>query len=116
MILRTWHGRTSLADADDYEGFMRHRAAPDYKSVPGLIRAIFTRRDDELAAHFLLITIWQDLESVKRFAGSDPERAKYYEEDERYLLEKEEFSHNHVVFYDSLADEATCAPPATECS
>jgi heme-degrading monooxygenase HmoA len=114
MILRTWHGRTNLADADDYEAFMRRRAAPDYKSVPGLIRAIFTRRDDAQAAYFLLITIWRDLESVKTFAGSDPEIAKYYEEDDKYLLEKEEFSHNYVVFYDSLPGETAASSPAPD--
>ena len=26
MILRTWHGRTSLADAEKYKNFMRERA------------------------------------------------------------------------------------------
>ncbi len=116
MILRTWYGRTRLEDADRYEWFMRHRAAPDYKSVPGLIRAIFTRRDDALtlATHFLLVTLWQDLESVKTFAGSDPEIAKYYEEDEKYLLEKEEFSHNHSVLYDSSTEEATSSSQATD--
>ena len=67
MILRTWHGRTNLADADKYEEFMRERAAPDYQSIPGLIRAMFTRRDEDDAAHFLLVTIWRDWESVKQF-------------------------------------------------
>ena len=103
MILRTWHGRTSLADAEEYENFMRERAAPDYQSVPGLIRALFTRRDDGDAVHFLLVTIWRDLESLKQFAGSDPSKAKYYAEDEAFLLEKENNSLNHVIFYDSDA-------------
>lgn len=103
MILRTWHGRTLLADADNYETFMRERAAPDYQSTPGLLRAVFTRRDDDQAAHFLLVTVWRDMESVKQFAGDDPNKAKYYEEDEAFLLEKESASLNHVIFYDSQA-------------
>jgi heme-degrading monooxygenase HmoA len=102
MILRTWHGRTMLSDAEKYAEFMSERAAPDYASVPGLLRAIFTRRDDEKTAHFLLVTIWTDIESVKEFAGSDPSKAKYYEEDDIFLLEKEESSLNHVVFIDSM--------------
>ena len=103
MILRTWHGRTSFADAEKYEEFMRERAAPDYQSVPGLIRALFTRRDDDNEAHFLLVTIWRDLESLKQFAGDDPSKAKYYPEDEAFLLEKENSSLNHMIFYDSDA-------------
>ena len=101
MILRTWHGRTRLEDAAAYETFMRTRAAPDYGSVPGLVRAIFTRRDEGGEAHFLLVTLWRDMEAVKRFAGADPARAKYYPEDDRYLLEKEGDALNHEIFYDS---------------
>ena len=85
MILRTWHGRTSFADAAEYEDFMRERAAPDYQSVPGLLRALFTRRDDGNEAHFLLVTIWRDLESLKQFAGAEPSKAKYYPADEAFL-------------------------------
>ncbi|MFZ1744203.1 MAG: hypothetical protein WAT93_15245 [Pontixanthobacter sp.] len=103
MILRTWHGRTSLADAGQYEEFMRIRAAPDYQSVPGLLRAIFTRRDEDDAAHFLLVTVWRDINCVKQFAGADPSKAKYYPEDDAFLLEKENASLNHVIFYDSEA-------------
>lgn len=101
MILRTWHGTTRIEDADAYEQFMRERAAPDYGSVQGLRRAVFTRRDDENVAHFLLVTLWDDLDAVKRFAGDDPSQAKYYEEDDRFLLEKEQNSLNHKVFFDS---------------
>jgi heme-degrading monooxygenase HmoA len=103
VILRTWHGRTSIADAAAYEEFMRTRAAPDYGSVPGLVRAIFTRRDEGDEAHFLLVTLWAHIEAVKAFAGADPARAKYYPEDDRYLLEKEGEALNHAIFYDSDA-------------
>ncbi len=99
MILRTWHGRTRLEDADSYEVFTKERAAPDYGSVDGLVQLFFTRRDDADAAHFLLVTVWESMEAVKAFAGDDPTKAKYYPEDDRYLLEKEDCSLNHQVFF-----------------
>jgi heme-degrading monooxygenase HmoA len=101
MIVRTWHGRTRIDDAEDYEAFMRQRAAPDYASVPGLRRAVFTRRDQGNVTHFLLVTFWENIEAVRVFAGPDPTKAKYYPEDDRYLLEKEPHSLNHQVFFDS---------------
>lgn len=101
MILRTWHGVTRIGDADAYERFMRERAAPDYGSIPGLRRAVFTRRDEGTVTHFLLVTIWEDLDAVRRFAGGDPSKAKYYEEDDTFLIDKEEISLNHSIFYDS---------------
>lgn len=105
MIARTWHGRTRICDAQAYEGFVRARAAPDYASIPGFVRAVFTRRDEGDIAHFLLITFWETMDSVAAFAGVDPSKAKYYPEDDQYLLEQEDRSLNHHVFFDS--DSAT---------
>lgn len=99
MILRTWHGRTRRSDASAYEKFMKERAAPDYASVDGLIHLYFTRRDEDDISHFLLVTLWRDMDAVKAFAGADPAKAKYYPEDDMYLLEKEDCSLNHRVFH-----------------
>lgn len=101
-IVRTWHGRTHLTDAGTYEAFMRERAAPDYASVDGLKQLFFTRRDEGDISHFLLITIWDSIEAVKKFAGEDPSAAKYYPEDDKYLLEKEASSLNHRLFFTSM--------------
>ncbi|HFQ15802.1 MAG TPA: antibiotic biosynthesis monooxygenase [Rhodobacteraceae bacterium] len=98
MILRTWHGRTRLEDADAYEEFLKQRAAPDYASAGGLRQLFFTRRDEGDIAHFLLVTIWESVEAVKAFAGQDAARAKYYPEDDAFLLEKEAQALNHRVF------------------
>ena len=99
MIVRTWHGRTRLSDGDAYVSFMKNRAALDYGSVAGLQRLFFTRRDEGDVSHFLLITVWDSIEAVKKFAGDDPNVAKYYPEDNEFLLEKEAHSLNHQVFF-----------------
>lgn len=99
MIVRTWYGRTRLSDGDEYEVFMKNRAAPDYRSVAGLEKLFFTRRNEGDVSHFLLITFWDSIDSVKKFAGENPEIAKYYPEDDEYLLEKEEHSQNYQVFH-----------------
>ncbi len=79
---------------------MIERAAPDYGSVDGLMHLYFTRRDEGDVAHFLLVTLWRDMEAVKAFAGDDPAKAKYYPEDHKYLLELEACSLNHQVFHE----------------
>lgn len=101
MIFRTWHGCTRASDADAYETFLQERAAPDYRSVDGLINLYFTRRDDGDVSHFLLATIWRDEHAVRAFAGDDATRAKYYPEDDRFLLEKEKRALNHRVFHNA---------------
>jgi hypothetical protein len=99
MIVRIWHGRTRLSDADAYESFMKNRAAPDYASVDRLRQIFFTRRDDGDISHFLLDTLWDSIEAVKKFAGDDLGVTKCYPEDDEFLLEKEAHSLNHQVFF-----------------
>ncbi len=100
MITRLWHGRTRLSDADKYAELMKVQAAPAYGSVDGLKKLYFLRREDDDAAHFLLVTMWDSMESVKEFAGDQPEQAKYYPEDDAFLLEKEATSALYEVFFE----------------
>ena len=95
-----WHGRVPIAKADYYQQVMIDRAAPDYGSVDGLLKLYFQRRDEGTVAHFLLVTIWESMEAIKKFAGAQPELAKYYTEDEDFLLEKEEYVTMYDVFYE----------------
>ena len=104
-IMRLWHGEVSIEKADDYEQFMIERAAPDYSSVQGLLNLYFQRKDATDKAHFLLVTIWDSLESMKNFSGSDPEIAKYYPEDDDFLLEKEKHSAVYNTFYQRNFDK-----------
>ena len=98
-IMRLWHGEVAIENADEYEKFMIEKAAPDYSSVEGLLNLSFQRKNEKTKAHFLLVTIWDSLESIKKFAGEEPEIAKYYPEDDDYLLEKEKYSSIYEVFY-----------------
>ena len=46
------------------------------------------------------MSIWDGIESIKKFAGAEPEIAKYYPEDDEYLLEKEKYTTMYDVFYE----------------
>ena len=98
--MRLWRGKVAVEKADEYEKFMIERAVPDYSSVDGLLKLYFQRRNENAIAHFLLITIWDSLESVKKFAGTEPELAKYYPEDDNFLLEKEEYVSIYQIFHE----------------
>ncbi|AIF69694.1 antibiotic biosynthesis monooxygenase [Palaeococcus pacificus DY20341] len=99
-IMRLWHGKVPVEKADEYERFLIKRAVPDYSSVDGLLKLYFTRKDENKVAHFLLITIWDSIESIKKFAGDEPELAKYYPEDDEFLLEKEKYVSMYQIFYE----------------
>jgi heme-degrading monooxygenase HmoA len=98
MIARIWHGKTRASDIDRYSEFVRAVAIPDYSSIPGFVSLSFLRKVEGNEAHFTLITYWKNLDAIKEFAGEDLEKAKYYPEDEEFLLEFEERVQHYEVF------------------
>ena len=54
MIVRLWHGRTNISEADEYAEFMKERAAPDYGSIDGLKNLYFTSTNRRRCCTFLV--------------------------------------------------------------
>lgn len=96
MIVRMWHGRVPASKAGAYRQFLNTRAIPDYRSVKGNLNVHILEREEGEVTHFLTLTFWQDLDSIRAFAGEDVETAKYYPEDKEFLLEFEP----NVVHYE----------------
>jgi len=89
MIARRWHGRVVNALAEEYLALMRNVALPDYRGTPGNRDAWCLSRIDGAVTHIEMLTFWDDIDAIKRFAGEDYETAKYYDFDDSFLLEKE---------------------------
>lgn len=84
MIIRVWRGRTSTANADGYERFLKEMAYPDYGEVPGNRGWILLRRSASDAVEFMFVSFW---DSIAEYTEDDPERPKYYPQDRAALLE-----------------------------
>jgi heme-degrading monooxygenase HmoA len=89
MIVRMWHGKVQAAKAGAYREFLNTRAVTDYQSVEGNISVHILERSEGAVTHFITLTFWKDFDSIKSFAGEDIEAAKYYPEDQDFLLEFE---------------------------
>jgi heme-degrading monooxygenase HmoA len=89
MIARIWHGVSAAAKADEYLDYLNETGVPDYRGTEGNRGVYVLRRVEEEQAHFLTLSFWDSIEDVKRFAGPEPERAKYYPADEEFLLDFE---------------------------
>ena len=87
MISRVWRGRTAAGNADEYEAFLARTAYPDYGDVEGNRGWILLRQPQGGAVEFMLISFWDSMDALRRYAGPDPERPKYYPEDKAVLLE-----------------------------
>jgi heme-degrading monooxygenase HmoA len=98
MIARLWHGVTQAAQADEYWDYLNETGIPDYKGTPGNRGVYVLRRLQGDKAHFLLLTLWESWEAIRAFAGDEVDKARYYPEDEVYLLTLEP----HVKHYEVL--------------
>lgn len=90
IITRIWHGKTLREHSDQYLEYIRETGLKDYLNTPGILSAKVLRRFEGGICHFWTITEWPDFESIKLFAGNDFEKARYYPEDKKFLLEFED--------------------------
>jgi heme-degrading monooxygenase HmoA len=100
MIARTWHGRVPAEKADAYYAYLLRTGLAEYAATPGNRGVTVLRRTDGAVTHFLLLTLWESIEAIQAFAGQEYEVARYYPEDDDFLLEREPF----VTHYEVLAN------------
>ena len=103
MIARSWHGRVPAAKADRYYEYLLRTGLPDYRNTPGNLGVLVERWTEGDVSHFLLTTLWESVEAIKRFAGEDYEVARYYPEDDDYLLEREPYVKHAEVLMAELS-------------
>ncbi|MDN5202419.1 EamA family transporter [Fulvivirgaceae bacterium BMA10] len=97
MIARTWHGKVPKEKGDEYFAYLQKTGLSDYANIKGNLGIKVLRRDEKQETHFMLITYWESIEAIKNFAGDDYTRARYYKEDENFLLEFEPVYHYEVL-------------------
>jgi heme-degrading monooxygenase HmoA len=98
MIARLWHGLTTPQNADAYEALLETRILPGIRRVNGYRGAYLLRRNHGDSVEFVTITLFDSMDAVRAFAGSDYERA-VIEPDARQLLSRfdERSTHYEVV-------------------
>jgi heme-degrading monooxygenase HmoA len=52
-------------------------------------------------AEFLLVSLWESEAAIRQFAGDDIEKAVFYPEDERFLVERDDHVSHYEVVYDT---------------
>jgi heme-degrading monooxygenase HmoA len=61
----------------------------DYLSTAGNCGVYVLKRIDRGLSEFVLVSFWESFESIRKFEGSDIDRAVYYERDKDFLLNLE---------------------------
>ncbi len=110
MIARMWRGEVPTVRADAYLTYLKRTGLADYANVPGNRVVTVLTREIEDRTEFLIVTTWDSWEAIREFAGDDPEIARYYPEDDDYLLARNE----RVEHYETaFTVPAEVAPPVS---
>ncbi len=108
MITRMWRGEVPTTRATAYLEYLKRTGLADYASVSGNRGVTVMTRQIEDRTEFLIVTEWDSWEAIREFAGDHPEIARYYPEDDDFLL----FRTEQVEHYETAYIGWTSSPGA----
>jgi len=85
MIVRIWHGWTRPEDAEAYRRLLQTKILPGIHRVRGYRGSYLLSRSREKEIEFVTLTLWESMDAVAEFAGTDSAHAVVPEEARRLL-------------------------------
>lgn len=89
MIARIWQGKTRPGMGKAYYEYLEKTGLKDYRATEGLQQVLVLTREVVDQTEYVLVTIWDNMDAVRQFAGPESEKAVYYPEDDRYFAAEE---------------------------
>lgn len=109
MISRNWKGIARSECAEDYMDHLRTDTFPKLAGIDGFIGASILKRAVDRGTEFLIVTVWESIESIERFAGTPSDVAVVPEAVQAMMIEYDK----KVVHYEVVQ---TYAPHQTSAS
>jgi heme-degrading monooxygenase HmoA len=75
MIMRMWKARATANRADDYIQHATKVVFPKVNAIEGHRGAYLLRRQVEGDVELVVLTVWDSMEAIRRFAGPEPNKA-----------------------------------------
>ena len=103
VILRKWTGRIRTAQQDEYVTYISGTGLDDYSRTPGNLGfQMLLREIGDGETEVTTISWWESMEAIRGFAGPTPELARYYPEDDRFLIHRPLHVEHHKVVASEL--------------
>lgn len=97
-VLREWRAEIRRELKEEYARYVHATGVTEYRKTKGNLGALVGVRDlDRTRAEIVVLSWWVDRASIERFAGSDITVARYFPEDDRYLLTRPETVQHYDV-------------------
>ncbi|MGH9838657.1 MAG: antibiotic biosynthesis monooxygenase [Blastocatellia bacterium] len=104
MIARFWTARIAKAHAPAYADHLKSQVLATLRSVDGYIGAKLLERETADGVGIVVITFWQSLDSIEKFAGPDLEKAVVSDEVVSLFLQYDRHvRHYEVVVTDDVS-------------
>ena len=102
MIVRRFRAKATIANAKAYAVFFRDVLTPQLREIPGHRGALVLSEVRRKNTRITVLTFWDSIDAIMRFAGDDPTQA-VVEPEARALLSSfdPEVTH-HTVEVDTL--------------
>jgi heme-degrading monooxygenase HmoA len=75
MIARLWTAEVGRAHARTYADHLKSQVLPTLRKIDGYIGARLLERETSNGVEIVVITLWQSLDAIAKFAGPDLEQA-----------------------------------------
>src|SRR5581483_377999 len=82
-------GAPRAEDADAYAAYLEETGMRSARALPGSRGTLVLRRREGDRAAFETILLFDSLDDIRAFAGDDIERAVFFPDDDRFLVERE---------------------------
>jgi heme-degrading monooxygenase HmoA len=99
MIARIWRGQATAEKAGDYQRHFTTHVAPHLTELAGHRGAYLLRREDKGEVEFLAVTLWESIESIRAFAGQNPDVAIVEPEGRAALSSFDDFARHYDIAY-----------------
>ncbi len=99
MIVRTWRGQATHANADAYFHHVTETVFPSLKALAGHRGAWLLRREVAGRTEFLALTLWDSLEAIEAFSGRAVGTAIVEPEARAVLAEFDECARHYEVAF-----------------
>ncbi|HSB75120.1 MAG TPA: antibiotic biosynthesis monooxygenase, partial [Terriglobales bacterium] len=75
VMVRMWKGRTTAANGGKYIQHLTNNVFPELRAIAGYRGVYLLRRRSDAEVEFVVLTLWDSMEAIRKFAGPDAEKA-----------------------------------------
>jgi heme-degrading monooxygenase HmoA len=100
MISRHWKGIAKPGEADNYIKHLRTDTFPKLSEIGGFISASILKRAVDPGTEFLIITVWESIGAIERFAGATADVAVVPEVVQAMMIEYDRTVNHYEIVED----------------